>query len=378
MNTLWFIVVVLLILYFQSVLYNRFVSRGLKVDRSFSTAHAYPGDGITLNISVTNRSLLPLTWMHIEELVPPELKLRNDKVTKHFYNTEYTHNIVMSMLPLQRVNRRYNVEFTKRGYYELKKVDVNVADMLGDNSYAYTMQASAGIVIYPKIADMSDSLLPVNSLQGDVSVVRWIIDDPTMLIGQRDYIRGDSMKSINWKRTARERHLMVNKHDYTSDKRIMLLLDLDELGDIWSAKNGREIEKAIEICAFIAERLISQGIPTGFATNALYGGSRENSILEPGAGNSQMREILDCLGRIQYYKKDEFSAVLEHAAGGSSWGTDIIIVVPILRDDFITHISIAQNRKITVIAIEARDMKVIPDNTSVFVYREAGDANAAI
>lgn len=378
MNTLWFITVVLLIVLSQSFLYSKYVPRVLKVERSFSAQSAVPGDMVTLNISVSNKGILPLTWMHIEESVPMELKLKNDSLRRHYNNVEYIHNIVMSLLPLQRVNRRYSVEFTKRGYYELKNVDINITDMLGDNSHAYTIQAPASIVVYPRLVDMSDSLLPASGMQGDVSVNRWIIDDPTMMIGHREYTRGDSFKSISWKRTAKERRLMVNKHDYTSDKKFMVLLNLDELEDIWSKKVGHKIEKAIEACAFIAEDLVSQGIPTGFATNALYGGRRENDILEPSAGNSQIREILDCLGRIQYYKKNKFIDILDHVEGEAEWGTEFIVVVPFLREEFISQLIGKHKGRINVVAMEACNTKYLPDNLNVFVYREEGDANAAI
>ena len=378
MNILWFIAVVLIMVFFQGFAYSRYVSRALKVERSFGKPNAAPGETVALNIAVTNKSLLPLTWVHMEESVPVELKLRNDSVRRHYNNVEYIHNIVMSLLPLQRVNRRYSVEFTKRGYYELKQLEMNIADLLGDSSHACTIQAPASIVIYPRLADMSDSLLPASGIQGDISVNRWILDDPTMLIGHREYARGDSFKSINWKRTAKERQLMVNRHDFTSDQKFMVLLDMDELEDIWSSKNGYKVERAIEVCAFVCERLITQGIPTGFATNALYGGSRENGILEPGAGNNQLGEVMDCLGRIQYYRKSDFEATLDLAEKESGWGTEFIIVVPRLREQLVSKLRGRVRLKVTIITMEPYVIAELPGDLRVFVCREDGDANAAV
>lgn len=74
-------------------------------------------------------------------------------------------------------------------------------------------------MVYPNLIDLNSSFVVADSLQGDVFVRRWIIEDPIMISGIRDYTPSDNYKDINWKATAKNQTLKVNKYDYTADKK---------------------------------------------------------------------------------------------------------------------------------------------------------------
>lgn len=380
MNTFWFIIVVLALVVLQGRLYERFIFNELSIERSFDHTDAMLGDTVQLRVTVDNMKLLPITWMHMQQVFPIELQFVNEAVTEHQNRTEYIHNMVMSIFSYQRVSRRYDIKCTKRGYYEIRGVEVRSTDLFGKAAYSIEADAAAKIVVYPKFADISGSLLPASSIQGDTAVKRWIMDDPVMTAGIRDYYRSDSYRDINWKATAKRQKLMVNKHDFTSDKKIMLLLDMDDVGDIWAASNEiiPLMETAIEVGASIAEKSIREGIPTGFATNGLYGGDREDQIVEPNTGDKQVTEILNCLGRIQYYKKYDFIRLLESVCSGLSWGTELVIIVPYIKDALMSNLNLVKDTKMTLIAMEKSELTAAPPNCSVYFYIKEGEADEVV
>ena len=57
---------------------------------------------------------------------------------------------------------------------------------------------------------------------------RWIVDDPFMLAGVREYQYGDSMRDVNWKATAKTGNLQVNQRDFTADRRLMVYLNVED------------------------------------------------------------------------------------------------------------------------------------------------------
>lgn len=356
------------------------IFKNLSVTRGFDCSNALPGDIVQLSIKVTNRKILPVTWMHIESILPVELKLVNETVKEYRNKTEYLHNIVMSILPYQRVNRKYKVKCAQRGYYKIRMVEVKSTDMFGDKSYSIKIDAPANITVYPRFADLSGLQIPAGTMQGDVVVKRWILDDPVMIAGVRDYSRGDSIRDINWKITAKRQKLMVNQHDFTSDKKIMLILDVDDFDDIWSVTNEltQLVEQAIEVTASIADIAINEGLPVGFATNALYGGNRENAVVQPNTGDDQLGEILNCLGRIQYYKKYSFHELMQLLERDMEWGTELIMVVPSVRDEFMVELQLLKHRKVTVVSMSGCEAKAVPQNCDIYVYDKVGEPDAVI
>ena len=62
--------------------------------------------------------------------------------------------------------------------------------------------------------------------QGDITVRRWINEDPFYPAGVREYRPGDEMRRINWKAVARTGDLQVNQFDYTADRKLYLLVSM--------------------------------------------------------------------------------------------------------------------------------------------------------
>ena len=88
---------------------------------------------------------------------------------------------------------------------------LEAGDLLGLNVSVSSTEGNKTIIC---TAPMAESDPPVNVLGGflgDISVRRFIMEDPSLLVGYRDYTGYEPMKKISWIQSAKTGKLMV-KH----------------------------------------------------------------------------------------------------------------------------------------------------------------------
>src|SRR5699024_9228119 len=145
------------------------------------------------------------------------------------------HKSLFSLKPYKKITRWHDVTCLKRGDYRMETVTMTSGDPLGFNPKHRVINVSnANILVYPNLVPLGDIPFPTHSWMGYITVRRWIVEDPFLTAGVREYTHGDSMNAINWKATARTGNLQVNKKDFTADPHLMIYLNFDDIEeDIW-------------------------------------------------------------------------------------------------------------------------------------------------
>jgi uncharacterized protein (DUF58 family) len=361
----------------QSALYKKGIFEKIYITRSFDNTGVFPGDKVVYELAIENRKFLPLTWLSVDEKLYSGLEFEINTKTQKLNEDAYIHNSMLSLLPYQKVVRRYNMKAVKRGFYQLKHLAMTSTNMLGTEEYSIEKEVSASIAVYPQIRDIRGALVPANTTQGDFSVRRWIIEDPMVINGVRSYSGNDSLKSINWKATAKNQQLLVNKYDFTADKRIMIILNLDRQEYSLKREDIHTIEVAIEVCASIASMMHETGIPVGFATNAHTLGPVETNVLDPDTGDNHMIAILESLAKLSYFKKYKSRELLKLLVASFSWGTEVIVVTPEISEELIEDLQSLNNIKTTLISLSISNIDV-PSNISLYYYKQEGEHYEAI
>lgn len=377
MNSVWFVLVILVMVSLQNFLYRKYIFKNIKIEREFEDIGIFPGDTVGFRFTITNKKPLPITWMTIQEKFSRALTFEVDSMSEYLDEEYFTHNITLSILPYQKINRRYRVKCLKRGYYELGELILTSTNILGTENYSLEMDVPVGVSVYPNIRDLSRTLLPANTTSGDFFVNRWVIDDPMMIIGIRDYVPTDSLRSINWKATAKNQKLQVNKYDYTADKKIMVIAYMERPEYLFETSDGEAFEKAIEVAASLALMLEDAGIPVGAATNTLCLGNDVSGVLEPAVGEKHGAALLEMFSRISYYKRFGAGELLSLLAKNFSWGTEIILVATRVTEALILELRGFGGIRITLIATESAYEGEVPANIHLYHYCEEGEKNAA-
>ncbi len=377
MNALLFIGFIAAFIYFQGVLYKRRIFENVTINRSFSSSGVFPGDKLVYEMSVENRKMLPLTWVSIDEKFYSALEFDVKTNIQDLNEEVYIHNSILTLLPYQKVTRRYNLRARKRGFYQIKQILMASTNMLGTEEYNVEKEILACVAIYPNIRNLNGTIIPANTTQGDFSVKRWIIEDPMVMIGVRDYSGNDSLRSVNWKATAKNQKLQVNKYDFTADKRIMIILNLERPEHSLDKEDAAAIEAAIEVCASLAIMVNEVGIPVGFASNSHLLGPVESIVLDPDTGDGRLTDILETLAKVSYFKKYKSRELLQMMVADFSWGTEVIVVTPEISKDLIADLETICKTKTTVISLSKSDIEV-PSTLDLYYYKQEGDNYEAI
>lgn len=279
----------------QRVLYERFWKKGLTADAAFQGNPAVCGGEAYLLETVVNAKFLPLSILRVKFRIGRELEFvtgENSAVSDYTYR-----NDVFSVFPYQKITRKLRFHCRKRGYYEIKSLDLVSHDLFFSGHFIETLSLDSHLYVYPAAADCGRLNVPFQKMMGTCLSRSRLVTDPFELKGIREYQTYDSMRSVNWKATARTGALKVNVHESTASQNIFLFLNMDS-DYPWASEALRE--EAISICGSFIDSFVSAGIPTGFFSNGIDAAAEEPSFVPAGAGASHVTRCMEALSRLRY------------------------------------------------------------------------------
>lgn len=156
----------------------------------------------------------------------------------------------------------------KRGLFSINEVRLELGDFIGFESKTQRVLINKEIIVYSKRLDFSESLVPMGSIYGDTSVRRWIIDDPFMTVGIREYTGNEPERFIHRPSSLKYRDLMIKNFHFTTDNSLMVLLNVETMKPSWKLIEDDIIEKVISLGRAVIEEFEDSKIPYGFSTNA--------------------------------------------------------------------------------------------------------------
>ncbi|MBM7583249.1 uncharacterized protein (DUF58 family) [Caldicoprobacter guelmensis] len=326
MSIQWFIFTTLVVVVIQGLIFRRWGLKNVKYHRYFSVPAVFEGQEVEMIEVISNEKLLPVPWLRIESKISANLKFQ--KQFNLDIQHQQFHRSIFSLMPYTRIIRRHKVRCLKRGCYYLNSVTMTCGDLFGFQEVSKEFQLSVQLLVYPKPLRMEEISLPSHSWQGDVTVKRWIVEDPFMVAGVRDYAYGDPLNRINWKATARTGKIKVNKLDFTANPKLMIYLNVDISDDMWSAVTEPErIEKGISYAASIAYHVISRGIEVGFGSNGyLIDKPGEPVRIEPRCSMEHLTLIYEVLAKLIIARSVTFFTFLEQDLASGITGMDFLII----------------------------------------------------
>ncbi|MCQ6562091.1 DUF58 domain-containing protein [Paenibacillus mendelii] len=331
----WFILSALVVMFAQRWVFKRFGIKRLTYKRTFGTARCFEGDRIEMIEKVTNRGLLPVPWLRVESQLHTGLKFESefnfDVSSGQFYQN---HKSLFSLMGYKQLTRRHAVLCNQRGCYRLTSASLTYGDLFGFYRAWVNVPLSEELIVYPKPLDRADIQLPSHSWQGDISVRRWIVEDPFFVTGVRDYRPGDPLKGINWSATARAGQIQVHRRDFTADYRLMVVLNVEDHTDMWDTVNDTElIEQGIRCAAGYIQYATEQGLESGFASNGheldIPG---KPMIEEMGSGHEHLMAILEQMAKLVIVRAMPFDALLAYIGTTLDARCDLVIVSAFMND----------------------------------------------
>jgi uncharacterized protein (DUF58 family) len=278
--------------------------RDLSVSARFPD-HIFAGEPAPVLVGLRNsKRALPsfsvlVEWRHQLEREPRRKILRRLARRPRFDKQPLAY--FMHVPRRSRAEQRVEQTFPRRGHVLVTGFELSTRFPFGFFRLRRRLRArNVDLVIYPKLEPASDELhlLPMN-IGRQLSARRGAGHD---LHSLREYLPQDDVRHIDWKATARARHLVVREFTSEDERRVHVVLDTrarNDEGDAdeASARFERGVTLAASLVAhFIEERaevrLTLGDEPGGYGAGQehLYASLRRLAFVAPESGAQAGRE----------------------------------------------------------------------------------------
>ncbi|MBR0464866.1 MAG: DUF58 domain-containing protein [Clostridia bacterium] len=331
MNIVWIMLCAGAMILLQGALISFFGLYGVSYDRRFSKERVFEGEEVQMVEVISNRKLLPVPWIRAESRISPNLRFGRDQQSQEReISADQYHKSVFFLGPFSRITRRHKVTCLKRGHYEAGSVALTCGDLFAMFLKTDQKGVPCSIDVFPRLLSEDELSTPSTRWQGELAVRRWIMPDPFLVSGIRDYRPGDPLRDVHWGATARMGSLQVKTRDYTADPRMLVILNVQASEEQWGDLMDYEqevIEQGIRIAATLCQRALSVGVDAGFGSNGcLIGdkGTGRTVMIDAARGADQMEQILLTMARMEIHREVTFQTYLEGLT--SLQNADILIL----------------------------------------------------
>ena len=199
------------------VLVNRLLFAGgahVEAERTLDLQRIFEGDGTRVQVKLTNPGKR-LLFLEVRDRLPRQLKVEKGA----------SYDFVA--LPAGGVDElRYDVQGPLLGVYEIGPTDLRLEDPFGLFHEERSLGSGVPFWVLPRREDLRKAALTSNlpmPLLGEHQVNR--PGDGFDFFALREYVPGDTMRSVNWKASARSGKMMVNQMMRTTAAEVVLFYD---------------------------------------------------------------------------------------------------------------------------------------------------------
>ena len=297
--------------------------RHLQVRFDLDSDLVSPGETVTLRYTVSNTSIFPLLYAGFTVCLDWEYELQEDEefrrkhVTEDFFVKRISHNFYLG--PRRQYTGKVRFSVKNRGYHELGKYYLESGDFLGLKPVLRTGMMDLHIICTAASCEIPD-IRALGGELGNVSVQRFIQDDPTMVLGYREYTGREPMKQISWKQTAKTGQLIVRQNDFTTDRTAEVLINIDPT-------SRSLMERCLSLTTSVCQLLEREKIPYAMESNG------DLFSLKDGLGTSHLFFIQKRIGLSRLTGYIGFPSLIAQCLLHRKANCTYIVITPRLDDD---------------------------------------------
>lgn len=271
-------------------LYDRFWSKGLSCSISFTQEYAVEDETSALSEVIVNRKLLPLPVLEISFHMDKRLHF-SSKENSSLSDQTYRRDVFTASMR-QKITRTLPFKCAGRGYFRINEMGLTAQDLFLTRKYISHMPQNTEFYVLPRTIPTHQVQIPYARIMGEVLSRKRVCDDPFEFGGLREYSRGDPMKYINWKATARAGKLLINIHESTLSQRVILAIDMEAGSDFLN-------EYAVRLACSLSERLLAEGIELDLYSNGTDVQTGEAWSMEGVSGSGSLLAVKKKLACLQ-------------------------------------------------------------------------------
>ncbi|MCU0521616.1 MAG: DUF58 domain-containing protein [Anaerolineae bacterium] len=357
-DTYFSLVYLLAVAYLLGRAWSRQSARQLRTERRL-VSRAFPGENIAVELRVRNDGWLPVPWVEMHDSLPV------DMITPPYFRR------VLSLLPHQERRFSYDLTAQKRGYYAIGPMVWHTGDLLGFSPQQVSEHKPETIIVYPRVVPLQRLGLPTHSPLASLPAPAPLFDDPTRVIGVRDYQTGDSPRRIHWTASAGAGKLLVKRYQPAIARDTLICLDMDQ-GSYAFQRLYVASELAVIIAASLASHIVlRENLAVGLSVIAHDPLQEKVTKLSVPArrGRDSLMGILELLARAQTYPHGSTPEQVPPDCGAPDCGA-------LSLADFLRQESVGLPWGSTIIVITGSEIDAV--YTTLLFLRQQGFATALV
>lgn len=230
-------------------------------------------------------------WLHIESRYPFTTRMTIiDEIPHQFQVRDFTLEVDLEEGASESLS--YELRPVERGEYEFGNIHVYATTRIGLISRRTTIAQPETVPVYPSFIQMRKfEMYAMSNRLTDIGVKKIRRLGHTMEFDRiKEYVRGDDVRSINWKATARSNELMVNQYQ---DERSQQVINVIDMGRVMKMPfDGLQLlEYAINTSLVISNIALLKEDKAGLITFT----NRETVVVKPEKRKTHIRRIQEAL-----------------------------------------------------------------------------------
>jgi len=321
---------------------------GIEYSQKPSLKIIEPDEEFDIICVLKNRTRRFVSYLKLQEKFSKEIVVSKKTKDLDFMIIESS----QYLMPRQILERRIRASIPKRGRYFLYGATIYGGDFLGITETIGRYDSIEEIVVIPKETTVSDIDVKLSGYIGEMSINRFIFEDPILTVGFNDYTGQEPQKMISWVQTARLGQLMVKKYDYTLELMVTVILNIDYSG----YKQDELVEECFSMARSVCQFLESRNIKYKVITNAITAGTKPifENLDYFAWGRNHLMTVLEGLGRAtKGVIRESYNKLLNRAIDCAESGVGHILITPDIEEIYFKENNNLLNKESNYLHIDA-------------------------
>ncbi len=316
--------------------WNRVALWRVSYERVLSERRVFVGETVDLSVRVSNRKILPLAWIKIDDRFPARLPIDKPLAPSHIPLSAFLVQRA-ALGAFERARWNYRINCDQRGFYTLGPARLRSGDLFGLFEQELESPRTDRLIVYPRVLSMEDWGLPPKEPLGDVKARTPIFDDATRPRGVRDYRSDDAPKHIHWRATARRGELQVKVYDPTITYQWVLFLNVATFPHAWEGTDPALLERTISFAASLANFATERKYAVGLIANGTWPESDQRLKILPSRDPNHLRHVLEALAAVTPFITTPIETLLRQESAGLAWGATLVMITSIVTEEILAE-----------------------------------------
>ena len=337
-----------------ALLWTRSSLKAVSFERTMGVRRAFPGEFVELTLRIANEKLLPLGWLSVEDRWSLALPLQDGEIFPSPSGQMGFFRSAFSVRWFERVNRRYRLLCTRRGYYPFGPARLRSGDIWGLFRQDLVQENLDWLIVYPQVLPLQALGFPPKEPLGETKATWRIFEDPSRAVGIRDLRPEDGFRHIHWKASARRQELQVKVFEPTTSRNLVVFLNVATFERYWEGTRPLLLEKAIAVAASIASHGVEDRFLVGLMANGSIPHADQPIKVLPSRRPDQLARVLEALAAVTSFTTSTLEALLLAESPRLPWGATLVVVTALVTEDLLSALVRLRDvgRRLVLVSLE--------------------------